>query len=85
MDVANVRGDLGDECCNCIVRSISFNDNRIIRVEMHQDGCLGKGCFEGFERLGVIRAPGEWGVLVGEANQRDNDVQEPHNESAVEV
>jgi len=41
VDVAIVRGDLGDDCCNHIVRSIGFNNNRIIRVEMCQDGLPG--------------------------------------------
>src|SRR5882724_1802045 len=52
---------------------------------MCQDGGLGEGCFEGFKHLGVVRAPGEWGVLVGEVNQRDDNVGEPHNELAIEV
>jgi len=52
---------------------------------MCQDGCLGKGCFEGFKHLGVIGAPGKLGVLAGEMNERYNDVREPHNESVIEV
>jgi len=52
---------------------------------MHQGGCLGEDCFKGFECLGLVRAPDEWGVLVGEVNQGDNDVGEPNNESAIEV
>ena len=40
VDVAIIGEDLGDDCCNHIIRSISFNNNRIIRVEMCQDGCL---------------------------------------------
>jgi len=42
VDVPTIRGDLRDDCCDCIVRSVSFNDNGIIRVEMCQDGCLVK-------------------------------------------
>jgi len=61
---------------------VSFNNNGIIRVEMHQDGCLGEGSFEGLKCLGVVRAPGEWGVLVCDVNQGDDDVREPHNESS---
>jgi len=34
---------------------------------------------------GVVRAPGEWGVFLHEANQGDDNVGEPHNESAIEV
>jgi len=52
---------------------------------MHQDGCLGKGTFEGVKCSGVVRSPGERGVLVGEMNQRDDNIREPHNESVVEV
>jgi len=37
VDVTIIRGDLGDDFCDCIVRSVSFNNNGIIRVEMHQD------------------------------------------------
>ena len=85
MDVAIVRGDLGDDCCNRIVRSISFNNNRIVRVEMHQDGSLGEGSLEGLKHLVVVGAPGEWGVLACEANQGVDNVGEPHNESAIEV
>jgi len=33
----------------------------------------------------VVRAPGEWDVLVGEANQGDDNVREPNNEPAIEV
>src|SRR5882724_1060800 len=85
VDVAIVGGDLGDDRSDCIVRSVSFNDNGIIRVEMRQDGCLCKGCFEGFEHLDVIGAPSEWSVLAGETNERYDDVREPHDESAIEV
>jgi len=38
-------------------------------LKMCQDGGLGEGSLEGFERLGVVRAPSEQGVLAGEANQ----------------
>src|SRR5882724_4410223 len=85
VDVAIVRGDLGDDHSNCIVRSISLNNNRIVRVEMCQDGGLGEGSLEGFEHLSVVGAPSEWGELVGEANQGNNDVGEPDNESTIEV
>ena len=61
VDVAIIRGDLGDDCCNHIVRSISFNNNRVVRVKMCQVGCLGEGSLEGLECCGVVRAPGEWG------------------------
>jgi len=71
------RGDLGDDRSNCIVRSVSLNNNRIVRVEMCQDGGLGESCLEGFECLGVVGAPDEWGVLAGEMNQRYDDVREP--------
>src|SRR5882724_166529 len=52
---------------------------------MCQDRCLGEGCLEGFECLGVIGAPGEWGVLAGEENQGYDNVGEPHNESVIKV
>ena len=52
---------------------------------MLQDGGLGEGCFEGFEHLGMVGAPGEQGVLVGEANQGYDNVGEPHNESTIKV
>src|SRR5882672_1365533 len=77
--------DLGDDCCNRIIGSVSFNNNWIIRVEMCQDGCRGEGVFEGFERLHMIGTPGERGVLAGETNEGDDDVGEPNNESAIEV
>src|SRR5882724_517277 len=76
---------MGDDCGNHIVRSISFNNNGIIRVKMCQDGGLGEGSLEGFKCLGVVRAPSEWGVLAGEANQGNDDVGEPNNESTIEV
>src|SRR5882724_5595474 len=60
VDVAIIGGDLGDDCSDCIVRSISLNNNRIVRVEMCQDGCLGEGSLEGFKCLGVVGAPSEW-------------------------
>src|SRR5882724_7346691 len=85
VDVAIVRGDLGDDRSDHVVRSISFNNNRIVRVEMCQDGGLGEGGLEGFECLSVVRAPSEWGVLAGEANQGNDDVGEPDNESTIEV
>ena len=77
MDVAIIGGDLGDDFSNCIVRSISLNNNRIVRVEMRQDGGLCEGCFEGFKCLGVVGAPDEWGVLAGEMNQGYDNVGEP--------
>jgi len=52
---------------------------------MRQDGSLGEGSLEGFKHLGVVRAPSEWGVLAGEANQGNDDVSEPHNELAIKV
>src|SRR5882724_10320173 len=85
VDVAIVGGDLRDDRSDRIVRSISFNNNGVIRVEMCQDGCLCKCCLERFECLSVIRAPGEWGVLAGEANQGDDDVRKSHDESAIKV
>ena len=47
---------------------------------MCQDGGLSESHLEGFECLGVVRAPGEWAVLACEVNQGDEDVGEPHNE-----
>ena len=85
VDVAIVGGDLGDDRSDRIVRSVSLNNNRSVRVEMHQDGGLGEGSLEGLERLGVVRAPSERGVLAGEVNQGDNDVRELHNKSAIRV
>ena len=38
MDVAIIRGDLGHDCGDHIVRSISFNHNGIIRVECARMG-----------------------------------------------
>jgi len=64
VDVTIIGGDLGDDHSNRIIRSVNFNNNRIIQVEMHQDGGLGKGLFECVEHLGMVGAPGEWGVLV---------------------
>ena len=52
---------------------------------MHQDGCLGAGHFEGLECLGVVGTPGEWGVLVCEVNQGDDNVRKPHNELMIEI
>ena len=52
---------------------------------MCQDGCHGKGMFEGSKHLDVVRTPYEGGVLTGEANEGDDDVREPHNESVIEV
>src|SRR5882724_5220579 len=85
VDVTIIRGDLGDDHGDRIVRSVSLNNNRIVRVEMHQDGGLGEGSLEGLECLGVVGAPSERGVLVGEVNQGDEDVREPNNESVIEV
>jgi len=69
VDIPIVRGDLGDNSCNHIIRSISFNNNQIIRVEMCQDRCLGNGVFEGPERLDVVRAPYERSVLASKMNK----------------
>ena len=66
-----------DDRCDCIVRSISFNNNGIVRVEMHQDGCLGEGSLEGLECFSVVRPPGEWGVLACELNQGDDNLENP--------
>jgi len=85
MYVTIIGGDLGDDCSDHIVRSISFNNNRVNRVEMHQNGCLGECVFEGLECLGVVRCPGERGILACEVNQRDDDIGKPQNESAIEV
>src|SRR5882724_11755083 len=52
---------------------------------MHQDGGLGEGSLEGFECLSVVGAPSEWGVLAGEANQGNDNVGGPNNESTIEV
>ena len=52
---------------------------------MCQDGGLSEGCFEGFECLGVVRSPGEQGVLSGEVNQGYDNVGEPHDESAIRL
>jgi len=84
VDVTIIGGDLEDDYCNCIVRSVCFNNNGIIRVEMHQDGCLCKDVFEGLKCLGVVGTPGERGVFASEANQGD-DVGKPNNESVIEV
>jgi len=70
VDVTILRGDLGDDSCNSIIGSISFNNNWIIRVEMRQDGCRGEGMFEGFEHLCMIGTPGEKSVLAGKTNER---------------
>src|SRR5882724_11256416 len=85
VDVAIVGGDLGDDRSNCIVRSISLNDNGVVRVEMRQDRGLCEGRFEGFKCFGVVGAPDEWGILLGKANQGDDDVGEPLNESTIKV
>ena len=68
VEVTIVGRNLGDDCCDRIVRSISLNHNGIIRVEMHQNGCLCKGMFEGLKCHSVVGTPDEWCVLVGEAN-----------------
>src|SRR5882724_5474514 len=68
VDVPIVGRDLGDDRSDRIVRSVSLNNDGIIRVEMRQDGCLCKGVFEGLEGRSVIRTPGKWRVLAGEAN-----------------
>ena len=60
VDVTIVGGNLGDDRSDRIVRSASLNNNRIVRVEMCQDGGLSESCLEGFEHLGVVGAPGEW-------------------------
>jgi len=49
VDVAIVGGDLGDDHGDRIVRSVSLNNNRIVRVEMCQDGGLGEGSLDGFD------------------------------------
>src|SRR5882724_1290596 len=85
VDVAIVGGDLGYDCRNCIVRSVSLNHNGVVRVEMRQDGGLCEGRFKGFKRLGVVRAPDERGILSGEANQGDDNFREPHDELAIKV
>src|SRR5882724_11448905 len=61
VDVAIIRGDLGDDLSDHIVRSVSLNTNGIIRVKMCQDGGLGEGSLEGLEHLSVVRAPSERG------------------------
>jgi len=38
-------GNLGDDSCNSIIESISFNNNRIIRVKCANMGA-GEGRFE---------------------------------------
>src|SRR5882724_6636289 len=76
---------VGDDRSNRIVRSVSLNNNGVVRVEMCQDGGLCEGRFEGFKCLGVVGAPDEWGILSGEANQGDDDVREPLNESMIKV
>ena len=85
MDVPIIGGDLGDDCCNHIIGSISFNNNCIIRVEMRQNGCHGEGVFEGSKHLHIIGAPGERGVLAGEMDEGNDNVREPNNELVVEV
>src|SRR5882724_1878965 len=57
VNVAIIGGDLQDDRSDHIVRSVSFNNNGVIRVEMRQDGCLCKGCLERFEHFSVIGAP----------------------------
>jgi len=44
----------GDDLCDRIVRSISLNNDGIIRVEMRQDGCLCEGMFEGLKGCSVV-------------------------------
>src|SRR5882672_192655 len=85
VDVTIIRGNLGDDSCNSIIGSISFNNNGIMRVEMCQYGCRGEGRFEGSERLRLIGIPGKRGDLAGEMNEGDDNVREPNNESAIEV
>src|SRR5882724_12010932 len=50
-----------------------------------RDGCLSKGHLKGLKCLGVVRAPGEWGVIAHEVNQGDDNVRESYNELAIEV
>src|SRR5882724_3588859 len=85
LHAAGVECDLVDDRRNCIVRRVSLNHNGVVRVEMRQDGGLCEGRFEGFKRLGVVGAPDERGILSGEANQGDDNVGEPHDESAIKV
>jgi len=85
VDVTIIAGDLGYDHCDHIVRSVIFNENRTIRVELCQDGGMGEGSIEGLECLGVVRAPSEWGVLACEANQGDDNVRKPHNELMIEI
>src|SRR5882724_1979832 len=85
VDVTIIGGDLGDDRSDCIVRSVSLNDNGVVRVEMRQDRGLCEGCFKGFKRFGVVGAPDERGILSGKANQGDDDVGEPLNELTIKV
>jgi len=59
VDVSIVRRDMGNDSCNFIIGSISLNNNGIIRVEMHKDGCCGKGMFEGPEHHDMVETPYE--------------------------
>src|SRR5882724_10382107 len=52
---------------------------------MSQDGGLGEGRLQGSECLSMVRAPSKQGVFAGEANQGNDDVGEPDNESAIEI
>jgi len=61
-------GDLGDDHSDCIIRSVSFNNNGFIRVEMRQDGCLSKGCLSVFEQLVWLGAQVNRVSLPGEVN-----------------
>jgi len=53
VDVTVIRGDLGDDRGDCIIRSVSFNNNGLSGVEMRQDRGLGKGLFDCAECCGV--------------------------------
>jgi len=77
VDVAIVGGDLGDDHSDHIVRSVSFNDNEIIRLKCTKMGAWVKAVLRVFKHHGVIGAPGEQGVLAGETNERYNNVRKP--------
>jgi len=84
LDVTLIRGDLGNDHCDCIVRSVSLNNDGIVRVECIKWG-LGEGSLECLKCLHVVRALGNWGVFACEVNQGNDNIREPHNESVIKL
>ena len=75
----------GEDCTKCIVRGISFYDDRLIRNLMCEDRSRGEGRFQGFKGLSSSISEVPRDTLASKTSERNNEVGVVGDESMIEV